>query len=146
MNEAARCGRDDIISYLITIEMELRGCLLNVDSLFLSAVEGGNDTFTATFLETYDANVEAKDSQMKSGLIIAASNGNLSIMEILCEHHADLESKDAEGRTALITACHCGQLEVVEFLLLRGANLENTDNVSIVKSCFKMLNNNVLCS
>ena len=73
------------------------------------------------------ANLEAKDKDGLTALMVAVYNGHLEVVKYLAECGADLEAKDEEGYTALMTASEYGQLEVVKYLVELGADLEAKD-------------------
>jgi ankyrin repeat protein len=125
LNEAAKRGRDEMIALLLQ-----NVCLKSIDINipFLSAIEYGNKD-TALLLIHYGANIETRDREMRTALIIAAENGNEELTESLINHNASIEAKNSKGWTALITASYYGFLDVVMILLNNGAELENSDNV-----------------
>ena len=73
------------------------------------------------------ADLEAKDKDGLTALMVAVYNGRLEVVKYLAECGADLEAKDEEGYTALMTASEYGQLEVVKYLVELGADLEAKD-------------------
>ncbi len=87
-----------------------------------------------------DADVNAKDNEGRTALMIAARSNDTKVVEFLAERGADINAKDNEGRTALMIAASIrlirvrnngrivGSVDVVEFLADRGADLEAKDN------------------
>lgn len=59
-----------------------------------------------------------------SGLMIAAWEGNLALMDLFAARGADLNAKNALGETALMHAAWKGHKEAVRWLLERGARAE----------------------
>ena len=73
------------------------------------------------------ADLEAKDKDGLTALMVAVYNGRLEVVKYLAECGADLEAKDEEGYTALMTASEYGQLDVVKCLVELGADFEAKD-------------------
>jgi len=63
-----------------------------------------------------------------SGLVSAASSGNLALVESELDQGANIEVKDSSGDTALNEAARLGRLEVVRLLINRGAKLHSPNN------------------
>jgi ankyrin repeat protein len=72
------------------------------------------------FLLHRGADVNAKDNQGNTALVIAAQNGNKKMAEFLLRRHADI-------KPALIGAVKSGQMEMVKFVLQRGADINAKD-------------------
>eukprot|EP00757_Euglenozoa_sp_SAG-D1_P022366 gene22366-8885_t len=66
------------------------------------------------------ADIEAKDQDGWTALLIACHNGHSDVVEMLLQAGADIEAKDQHGWTALMEACHYGHSNVVEMLLQAG--------------------------
>lgn len=58
-----------------------------------------------------------------SGLMIAAWNGNIPLMELFAAHGADINRANKLGETALMHAAWQGQIEAVRWLLAHGARV-----------------------
>ncbi len=58
-----------------------------------------------------------------SGLMIAAWEGNIPLMELFLARGADINKRNAAGEQALLHAAWRGQLEAVKWLLAHGAEL-----------------------
>jgi uncharacterized protein len=67
-------------------------------------------------------NVNAKDQQGYTALIVASSNGYLEVVRALPAEGADVNAEAANG-TALTIASQKGSLEVVRVLLAAGADV-----------------------
>lgn len=61
-------------------------------------------------------------------LLIAASEGTTSMVNLLLEFGADVESRNSQGSTALILASAKGHCDVVRQLVASGASLGHLDN------------------
>ena len=62
-----------------------------------------------------------------SALMMAASQGYDTIVQILIAAGANVDAKDAEGETALFKAAYWGKPEIIKLLLSAGANANNTN-------------------
>ena len=69
------------------------------------------------------ANVNAKNSDGYTALILASSNGRTEIVAMLLEKGADVNAKDKYNATALIKASSNGHTEIVAKLLDAGADV-----------------------
>jgi len=74
------------------------------------------------------AEVDAKDSQGKSGLHYACENGHKRVAKLLLEKGADLKAIDSEGKTVLHYACEGGRTTVVKLLLKELAEVDARDS------------------
>jgi len=66
--------------------------------------------------------INAVNSAGLTGIHEAILNGDMKMVQFLCENGADFEKKDVEGWTPLHTASHWGHKKAVRYLLERGAN------------------------
>ena len=76
---------------------------------------------------TNGANINAKDSDGWTALILAAYDGNNKVAEILVKYGADVNAGDKNGGTALMKAVSKGYNEIVELLLAHEANVNAQD-------------------
>jgi hypothetical protein len=97
------------------------GSSLN-DQLIQAARDG--DTAAVRQLLDKGANIEAKDKDGETALIVAAWWATTDVVRLLLAKGANIEAKN----TALIVAAVMGKTEVVKLLLARGANIEGKDN------------------
>jgi len=63
------------------------------------------------------ANVNARDEDGKTGLMIACEKGNFEIVNLLINEYAKLDLRDNKGRTALHYACLQSNLRIVSSIL-----------------------------
>ncbi|EAX91116.1 hypothetical protein TVAG_030150 [Trichomonas vaginalis G3] len=75
------------------------------------------------YLLDHGADINAKDSHMKTALHYAAEYNNAVIAELLISRGADIESTDSRANTSLIWASQYNSKEVVEILLSHGATI-----------------------
>ena len=62
------------------------------------------------------ADVNVRDAQGRTALMVAAWGGAADVVAILLQHHADLDARDAHGATALGMARRARQREVARLL------------------------------
>ncbi|XP_057515222.1 uncharacterized protein LOC130796840 [Amaranthus tricolor] len=74
-------------------------------------------------LESAGVSLDAKDSQRRTALHMAAANGHHGIIEYLISKGVDLNSLNQEKNTPLHWACLNGHVEVVRTLILAGADV-----------------------
>jgi uncharacterized protein len=89
---------------------------------------------TARLLLNRGANLEARDRNGSTPLILAAGNGETAVVKLFLDRGADIEARDDYGQTPLIrAACDCPSVDMpdtdgsVGLLLTRGANIEARD-------------------
>ena len=105
---AAGLGRDDLVRAFLAVDGTLRG---------------GMPVRAAGWLRFPDD----PQAVMERAMILAASLGRESVVELLSRQRVDLAAKDGQGFTALHAAAFHGHLGIVELLLARGAPLEVTN-------------------
>jgi hypothetical protein len=103
-------------------------CHANIVGIGLLAVSRiGDDLGLMCTLLNMGADVNCKDANGKTPLIIASKRGHLDIVKKLLEKGADVNCKDANGKTPLIIASECGHLNIVKNLLGKGADVNCKD-------------------
>lgn len=85
-------------------------------------------------LEVVNLLVQGTDPNMcdtygNTSLMLAASTGNVDIVEELLQHGANVHAKDKYGQTPLIFACSKGHYEVAKLLVERKAGVNVTTMV-----------------
>jgi serine/threonine-protein phosphatase 6 regulatory ankyrin repeat subunit B len=101
---------------------------------FFNAVNQGNINDIDMLLDAksiegkFLINVNARNDQNDTALIIASENGNLEAVKSLIQYKADITLKDTNGNNALIRAAKRGCFDVVEELLFRKASINSTNN------------------
>jgi hypothetical protein len=92
---------------------------------FGTAVETGDTDTVQSWLERgLDPNMLA--DRIGTGLMIAAWEGNVPMMELFVARGADVNAVNRKDETALMLAAWQGQLEAVRWLLERGARINRT--------------------
>jgi hypothetical protein len=70
------------------------------------------------------ANVNAKDNNGRTALMIAATNGRIESARLLIEKGANVNAKDDHGGTALMWAASGGHTEIARLLIEKGADID----------------------
>ncbi len=105
-----------------------------INKEFLNAVSCGNIDKINLFLDeenpdgTIVVDINARNKNGDTALIIASENGNLNAVRTLLSYDADLSLKGANGDNALIRAAQKGNFDVVEELLYRKENINSINN------------------
>ncbi|XP_029195259.2 kinase D-interacting substrate of 220 kDa-like isoform X4 [Acropora millepora] len=97
------------------------------DGGFLNAVRDGSCTHVLNLLENGGIDLEQRDQNGQTSLIIAAEKGNLEIVHELIKRNVQLNVQDEDGWTALIAACKEGHHEIAKELLEGGAKVQLPD-------------------
>lgn len=96
------------------------------DKAFFDAVKSGDkETVAMAIKEGF--NVNAKDKDGYTALLIAAEKGDLEMAYLLVEKGADVNAKDKDGYTALIYVAYSGNLEIAKILIKNGADVNVRD-------------------
>ena len=72
--------------------------------------------------------INAKNKDGETALMLASSEGHLEIVKLLIEKGADVNVKNEDGKTALTLASRYGHLEVVKYLVENGADVNSKEN------------------
>ena len=105
-----------------------RGGTINNNIKLIRSSMFGNREAVRRQLEQDGIDVNAKNSEGYTALILASSNGHKEIVEMLLEKGADVNAKDSDGWTALMWASRNGHTETVTILLEEGADVNAKDN------------------
>ena len=99
----------------------------NVNNELLGAASSG-DTAAAARLLAQGADVDAKNNQGDTALLLAAKAGKIDTARLLVEKGANIEAKNDEGETALIAACTSGHADIAQLLVEKGAATDAPDD------------------
>ncbi|KAI4495270.1 hypothetical protein M0804_001471 [Polistes exclamans] len=80
-----------------------------------------------SFLENRRTQVDDRDENGSTALILAAAKGKIQFLRELINYGADVNTEDADNWTALLCAAKEGYTEICSELLDHGANLEHRD-------------------
>lgn len=82
------------------------------------------------FLDSRQIQVDDRDENGTTPLMVAASKGLVLFVKELLSHGADVNAQDLDNWTALICATKAGFMEIVELLVENGAEIEHREMVS----------------
>jgi len=96
------------------------------DKAFFDAVKSGDkETVAMSIKEGFNLNTKDKDGY--TALLIAAEKGDLEMAHLLVEKGADVNAKDKDGYTALMYVAYAGNLEIAKILIKNGADVNVRD-------------------
>jgi ankyrin repeat protein len=101
----------------------------------ISAVKNGDLKNVETFIA--DANLEARDNENMTVLMIAVEKGHSGIVRILLDAGADINAKDKVGCTAFFKAADKNYVDIVKMLMDKGAAADSAFEDVFVSSVFK---------
>jgi ankyrin repeat protein len=84
------------------------------------------DRNAVEYIVSKGANVNFKDGNGETPLMLAATAGNIENIEVLLKHGADINAKDINDFTAVILAAEQGNIKTVEYLVGKGCDLGQT--------------------
>ncbi len=91
------------------------------------AIEGHYPKAAIAIIESGKADLNAKDREGRTPLIVAVSMGEQAIAEALVAKGADVKAKDTYDRTALHAAIQLGQKDLATLLIEKGVDVNGTD-------------------
>jgi ankyrin repeat protein/WD40 repeat protein len=104
---------------------------------FFQAAAEGDSLKISSLLKEVD--IEEKNSQNKTALVIAAEEGRVEVVKQLMTAGASFNNEDAEGNTPLLLACQNGHANVVAALIEQGASATKTNKKLISPLCVAAL-------
>ncbi len=93
----------------------------DLDKQLAKAIANGDAKKVKTILDQ-GVDINAKNKEGETALMIASIEGRLKILELLVARGADLNVKDESGATALLYAAMGGSLDSIKFLIKKGAD------------------------
>ena len=100
--------------------------VIYANKAFFDAVKTGNiETVAMSIKEGF--NVNTKDKDEYTALLIAAEKGDLEMTHLLVEKGADVNAKDKDGYTALMYVAYAGNIEIAKLLIKNGADVKVKD-------------------
>jgi uncharacterized protein len=90
------------------------------------AVKRGDEGLVASYIKA-GIDVNAKEEDGRTALLIAAEKGDPGMVTLLAENGADVNVSDIDGYTALIYVAYKGDIEIAMLLLKHGANVHARD-------------------
>ncbi|CAH0045468.1 unnamed protein product [Clonostachys solani] len=121
---AAMNRHTEIVRHLLDLGAEFGD--KGIQKALCRAAEFGTTSMVELLLDR-GGDIETKDKEDCTLLILAAKNGHEDTVKCLVERSAKIEEADELGRTALSWAAGDGNLETVEYLLEKGAQIGSTD-------------------
>lgn len=90
-------------------------------SPFITAVKLGNSNASVSLLNK-GTNVDTRDDQQRTALMIAAENGDVVLVNILLKRGANIFLQDKFGQTAEVLAANAGHADVARILAAAALN------------------------
>jgi ankyrin repeat protein len=109
------------------------------DKAFFDAVKSGDREAVARSIKE-GFNVNTKDKDGYTALLISAEKGDIEITRLLVEKGADVNAKDKDGYTALMYVAYAGNLEIAKLLIKNGADVNVRDKDGWTASMFARMN------
>ena len=80
-----------------------------------------------------DTNVQARNNEQRTALIMAVAKNDLEMCDMLLDHGANLEIGDRDGKTPILV-CACAddsdyKKETFEYLISKGCSINHCDNI-----------------
>lgn len=91
--------------------------------IFTAAEHGDLPSLSVVLHYQLDLNI--RDAENNTALILAAANNHIAAMRMLLNHGASVEAAGNNGYTALNVAAYRGCIEAAELLIAHGASLES---------------------
>jgi uncharacterized protein len=111
----------------------------DVNRQLLNAVSKGDSASVRILLDN-GANVEAKDANGSTPLVLAAERNDIAMVKLLLEKGAAAGAKDQQGDTALIQAARSGCTEVVGMLAEKTSDASEKEKAlfAVLAGCGKI--------
>ena len=100
-----------------------------INDSFVKAFQDENSNLeTIRFFIEAGADVNAKDYNKRSALMIASEKGHFEKIKYLVENGADVNGKDYNNKSALMIASKKGHFELAKYLVENGADVNAKNN------------------
>jgi ankyrin repeat protein len=96
-------------------------------TVLMRAAENNDYPQVAKLLLKFGVDVNARDENQETALLIAARWGSDSTVKALIDARADVNAKDGEGKTAIILAANDAEPRLVRLLIDAGADVNAKD-------------------
>ncbi len=94
------------------------------------AANGGQLEMSRWLLEN-GSDINERDNDGYSPLILAACGGNIELVKFFLDHGASLQERNENGDTALLLAAYCGHVDLVAWLLQNGSSLDERNKTGM---------------
>jgi ankyrin repeat protein len=118
---AAQHGFTEIVNILVAGGADVNAFSGGWTALMMAAQQNQLEVAKALAAAT-GINIDARNPQNYTAMMLAAGHGHLEIMNLLLDHGADVNARNYADGTALGMAAQSGHLHVVRALLARGAD------------------------
>jgi ankyrin repeat protein len=127
--DAARLGRDDMISVLVAAGADIEATDAKGHSPLVLATYHGWETTSAVLLR-HGANPNGMTAS-GSPLMGVALKGHLAIARLLLSAGADPDHRNRAGQTAIMMSALFDRREIIDLLLAVGADIDAVDAAEI---------------
>jgi len=125
--------REDILAATKVKNLAAKGS--REDKLINAVVNGDSKAVKAHIAA--GADLEARDSENNTALMIAAKEGYIDIVSKLINAGANVNATDRFGCTALFKAADKNHVDIVKMLIAKGAAADSTFEEAFVSSVYK---------
>jgi len=122
-------GFESIVKYLIgkTDDINDKDNFYRTTPLFI-ALRRRNFKIALILLENDKINIDEKDNNGNTALVLAVKCGNLELVKSLIKYGANINVKSNNGKPLLSIATNNNNIEIVKFLVKSGVDLNILDN------------------
>ncbi|KAI7774384.1 hypothetical protein LA080_008811 [Diaporthe eres] len=146
LHVAASAGKSKIVTYFLGLGADFAVKPSDGRSPLHTAAITGSEEIIEMLLEHSDANIEARDNQGATALLIAAYYTKPDALRLLVNRGASVDARDNEGRSSLHHVVKKDSPELVRFLVDHNADIEARNSgqqtpllVAIQKACMRIV-------